>query len=218
MDAYEHALVARLAEHHPAPVVDETGDLGRPVDLGAALEVDHVAHAGEDGELAGRQGVGDRHVVALADLMTDRAFRDDTFVVFRAMLEDPRAWGELAHYAAEALWESRIGRPVQSPVTAEVTDTIVEARISLGGGARSLAVDTGRFYTTDDLIACKPDALLHHSDRGSQYGSGDYQRVLAHHGLVCSMSRRGNCYDCEDDRSAVRPGLTPATNDFVSLR
>jgi transposase InsO family protein len=37
--------------------------------------------------------------------------------------------------------------------------------------------------------------LLHHSDRGSQYASGDYQRVLEQHGIVCSMSRRGNCWD-----------------------
>jgi len=37
--------------------------------------------------------------------------------------------------------------------------------------------------------------LLHHSDRGSQYASGDYQQVLAQHGIVCSMSRRGNCWD-----------------------
>jgi putative transposase len=37
--------------------------------------------------------------------------------------------------------------------------------------------------------------LVHHSDRGSQYASGDYQRVLAQHGIVCSMSRRGDCWD-----------------------
>jgi transposase InsO family protein len=41
-----------------------------------------------------------------------------------------------------------------------------------------------------------PDAgLLHHSDRGSTYASEDYQAALADHGIVCSMSRRGNCYD-----------------------
>jgi transposase InsO family protein len=40
-----------------------------------------------------------------------------------------------------------------------------------------------------------PAGLLHHSDRGSQYASGDYQRVMAQHGIVCSMSRRGNCWD-----------------------
>lgn len=41
-----------------------------------------------------------------------------------------------------------------------------------------------------------PDAgLLHHSDQGSTYASEDYQRELEKHGIVCSMSRRGNCYD-----------------------
>ena len=37
--------------------------------------------------------------------------------------------------------------------------------------------------------------LLHHSDRGSQYASGDYQHALDQLGIVCSMSRRGNCWD-----------------------
>jgi transposase InsO family protein len=37
--------------------------------------------------------------------------------------------------------------------------------------------------------------LLHHSDRGSQYASGDYQAVLTAAGIICSMSRRGNCWD-----------------------
>ena len=37
--------------------------------------------------------------------------------------------------------------------------------------------------------------LLHHSDRGASYASEDYRAVLWRHGIVCSMSRRGNCYD-----------------------
>jgi transposase InsO family protein len=37
--------------------------------------------------------------------------------------------------------------------------------------------------------------LIHHTDRGSQYASGDYQKVLADRKIVCSMSRKGNCYD-----------------------
>lgn len=36
---------------------------------------------------------------------------------------------------------------------------------------------------------------LHHSDRGAQYTSARYQQALAAHGVRCSMSRRGNCYD-----------------------
>jgi len=39
----------------------------------------------------------------------------------------------------------------------------------------------------------KPDELLHHSDQGSQYTSEDFQRLLRDHGIVCSMSRRGDC-------------------------
>jgi putative transposase len=37
--------------------------------------------------------------------------------------------------------------------------------------------------------------LLLHSDRGSQYASLDYQALLGQHGIRCSMSRRGNCWD-----------------------
>lgn len=37
--------------------------------------------------------------------------------------------------------------------------------------------------------------LVHHSDRGVLYACGEYQRLLARHGMVASMSRRGNCYD-----------------------
>ena len=37
--------------------------------------------------------------------------------------------------------------------------------------------------------------LIHHSDRGTQYASAEYREVLAQHGIVCSMSRRANCWD-----------------------
>lgn len=37
--------------------------------------------------------------------------------------------------------------------------------------------------------------LIHHSDRGSQYCSESYRKLLSQFGIVASMSRRGNCYD-----------------------
>ena len=40
-----------------------------------------------------------------------------------------------------------------------------------------------------------PHALLHHSDRGSQYTSEQFQRLMADSGVVCSMSRSGNVWD-----------------------
>ena len=53
---------------------------------------------------------------------------------------------------------------------------------------------------TDALVMAiwrrgKPDALLHHSDRGSQYTSEQFQRLIADSGVVCSMSRSGNVWD-----------------------
>jgi putative transposase len=37
--------------------------------------------------------------------------------------------------------------------------------------------------------------IIHHSDRGSQYASLEYQKLLKDNGLICSMSRKGNCWD-----------------------
>src|SRR5205807_7432919 len=57
---------------------------------------------------------------------------------------------------------------------------------------RELAVEA----LTMALAHRQPDpGLVHHSDRGSQYASGDYRAVLDAHGVVLSMSRRGNCWD-----------------------
>ena len=38
-------------------------------------------------------------------------------------------------------------------------------------------------------------SLLIHSDQGSQYGSQEYQQMLKQHGMICSMSRKGHCWD-----------------------
>lgn len=40
-----------------------------------------------------------------------------------------------------------------------------------------------------------PKDLIIHSDRGSQYCSFSYQKRLTQHGLICNMSKRGDCYD-----------------------
>jgi len=37
--------------------------------------------------------------------------------------------------------------------------------------------------------------LIHHSDRGCQYACADYRAVLEQHGMIASMSRKGNCWD-----------------------
>jgi putative transposase len=57
---------------------------------------------------------------------------------------------------------------------------------------RGLAMDALRRAIT---LRRPPPGLIHHSDRGSQYCSDDYRRLLRDHGFVASMSGRGNCYD-----------------------
>jgi transposase InsO family protein len=37
-------------------------------------------------------------------------------------------------------------------------------------------------------LVTEPDSLLHHSDSGSQYTSEQFQRLMSHNGVVCSMS------------------------------
>ena len=63
-----------------------------------------------------------------------------------------------------------------------------------------------------------PDAgLLHHSDQGCTYASEDYQTILGARGLVCSMSRRGNCYDnavMESFFSTVKSELADRFDSF----
>ena len=64
-----------------------------------------------------------------------------------------------------------------------------------------------------------PEAgLIHHSDRGIQYASGDYQKLLSEHGITCSMSRKGDCWDnavAESFFSTLKAELVYRT-DFVS--
>lgn len=60
-----------------------------------------------------------------------------------------------------------------------------------------------------------PDALLHHSDRGSQYTSDQFQRLLGELGITCSMSRSGNCWDNSAMESFFKSLKTERTDGKV---
>ena len=49
-----------------------------------------------------------------------------------------------------------------------------------------------------------PQGLIHHSDRGSQYAAAEYRKLIKAAGMVQSMSRKGNCWDCESVGAAWR--------------
>ena len=61
-----------------------------------------------------------------------------------------------------------------------------------------------------------PRGLLHHSDQGSTYTSESYQQLLEVNGIVCSMSRRGNCYDNAVVESFFGTFKTELAEDFES--
>jgi len=63
--------------------------------------------------------------------------------------------------------------------------------------SESLATPLVSTALRNAIEARKPDttSLLHHSDRGSQYTSDDYQQTLKTLNMTCSMSRTGCCYD-----------------------
>jgi putative transposase len=61
----------------------------------------------------------------------------------------------------------------------------------------------------------KPTQLLHHSDQGSQYTSELFQKLLDDHGITCSMSRKGDCWDnaaMESFFSTMKTERTSKTN------
>jgi transposase InsO family protein len=78
---------------------------------------------------------------------------------------------------------------------AVVLDLYSRAVIGWAMGSR-LTAELAREALTMALARRKPKpGLLHHSDRGVQYASLDYQRLLTDSRITCSMSRKGNCWD-----------------------
>ena len=59
-----------------------------------------------------------------------------------------------------------------------------------------------------------PAGLIHHSDRGVQYCSKDYQVLLAEYKFLCSMSRKGNCYD----NVSAETFFSTIKNEIIHLR
>ncbi len=66
----------------------------------------------------------------------------------------------------------------------------------------------------------KADALLHHSDQGSQYTSEQFQRLLLDNGITCSMSRAGNVWDRATGTPPVRGTVARSAMEsfFSSLK
>lgn len=112
---------------------------------------------------------------------------------------------KVQEHGAPELVEAVTSGDVSVKVAAELTALPVEEQVALIKQA-----DPKAGLVTDALVMViwrrgRPDSLLHHTDSGSQYRSHDYQRLLKTHGIIPSMSGRGNCGACPRAGEA-RPG------------
>lgn len=103
-----------------------------------------------------------------------------------AVRQPDRVWaGDISYVWTEEGWL----------YLAVVLDLYSPSVIGWAMGPR-LTADLATDALTMALWRRKPKTgLLHHSDRGGQYASHDYQDLLADHGIDYSMSRKGNCWD-----------------------
>lgn len=76
---------------------------------------------------------------------------------------------------------------VEDLFTREIVGWSMSKRIDSRLVVNALEMALARHCPGADLVA--------HSDRGVQYASEHYQRLLDQHGITCSMSRKGNCWD-----------------------
>ncbi len=117
------------------------------------------------------------HDLPVADNLLDRQFNparpNEAWVADITYIPTREGWLYLA--VVEDLYSRRV-------VGWSMADHL-ESRLVVD--ALALAVE--RRLPGEDLLA--------HSDRGSQYASAHYQSLLARHGITCSMSRRGDCWD-----------------------
>ena len=119
-----------------------------------------------------------RHAKPVADNVLDRDFRaaapDRTWVADITYVPTEEGWLYLAG-VLDCFSRKLVGWSMADHMETELV-----------AGALQMALQHRR-----------PDGtkLLHHSDRGVQYASDDYQHLLARHGITCSMSGRGDCYD-----------------------
>jgi putative transposase len=121
-----------------------------------------------------------RHAEPVASNVLERRFAVD------AIGEADRVWvGDITYVATREGWLYR----------AVVLD--LASRRVIGWAMRSTLERTLTLDALTMALAQRQPGpgVLHHSDRGSQYACGEYQALLAAHGMASSMSRSGDCWD-----------------------
>jgi putative transposase len=117
------------------------------------------------------------HPLPVADNVLDRRFRvsEPNAVWLADITYIPTGEGWVYLAAVEDVFSRRV---VGWSLSESMTSRLVVDALAMAVGRRTPG-----------------EGVLAHSDRGSQYASEHYQRVLAGEGIACSMSRRGDCWD-----------------------
>jgi transposase InsO family protein len=106
---------------------------------------------------------------------------------FEAGSKAPRAWvGDITYIPTEEGWLYLAA--IMDLQTRKIVGwaTADHLRVDLVLGALHMALANSKH---------PPEGLVHHSDRGVQYACRQYREALEARGIVCSMSRSGDCYD-----------------------
>lgn len=152
-------------------------------DAGEAVGRKRVARVMRENGLTGeaprafRRTTDSKHDMPVADNIVARDFSPDApNQVWAADITYVRTWAGWLYLAVVIdLFSRRV-------VGWAIADHM---RTELVINALTMALDTRR-----------PDrGLVHHSDRGSQYASHAHREALEEHGAICSMSRKGDCWD-----------------------
>jgi putative transposase len=131
-----------------------------------------------------RQTTDSNHSLPVAENVLDREFDPDepnaSWVADITYIPTHEGWLYLA--VVEDLFSRKVvgwsmDQTMESRLVVDALEMALARRLPLKGSSSS------------------PSSLVAHSDRGSQYASEHYQRRLREERIVCSMSRRGNCWD-----------------------
>jgi putative transposase len=172
------AIHSEVKERYGSPrVAEELARRGVPccVNTVAKLMHDHDIHAKSARKF--RPCTDSNHPLPVADNVLDRQFdpqgSNERWVTDITYIPTREGWLYLA--VVEDLYSRRIvgwamAKTMTSRLVVDALHLAVQRRLPGQG-------------------------LLAHSDRGSQYASEHYQGLLAQHGIICSMSRRANCWD-----------------------
>ncbi len=177
-----------------------------------SIRLVHQQSQGRYGSPRVHQALKKRGVICsrkrVAELMRQAQIRSTRHRRFRVKTTDPNH----GHPPAQNLLDRKFGREAINQawvgdITYVATDQgwlyvasvmdLCSRRIIGWSTADHLRAELATEALTKAIQQRCPTAqnLLHHSDRGVQYACGDYQAILERHGITCSMSRSGNCYD-----------------------